>query len=54
MAAVVAVSVWSTRAVPVITGLPVAGSFTAVTLMVTVFAATLSSMPSFTLKVKLA
>ena len=38
----------------VTTGAPPAGSFTAVTSMVMVFAATLSKMPSLTLKVKLA
>ena len=54
MVPTVAISTWSTRAVPVIPGWPVGASFTAVTLTVIVFVATLSSVPSFTLKVKLA
>ena len=51
---VTAVSVCPTCAVPVIVGKPVAGSFTSVTSMVIVLAVALSSVPSLTLKVKLA
>ena len=54
MVPTVAISAWPTRAGPAIPGLPVAASFTAVTLTVTVFAVVLSTVPSFTLKVKLA
>ena len=49
-----AVSVRPVRAVPVIAGVPVAASFTAVTSIVSVLAAALSATPSLTLNVKLA
>ena len=53
MPAVEAVRVCPTCAVPLIVGVPVAGSFTGVTLMVMVYSA-LSAVPSLTLNVKLA
>ena len=53
MFVVSAVSVWPSRAVPVIAR-PLAGSFTAVTSIVTVLATALSDTPSLTLNVKLA
>ena len=53
MPVVTAVSACPTCTVPVIVGTPVAGSFTAVTSMVSVLAEALSSSPSLTLKVKL-
>ena len=52
MPVVTAVSVWPTCAVPVMVGAPIAGSFPAVTSMVIVLATALSTVPSFTLKVK--
>ena len=53
MSDVDAVSVCPTNAIPEIEGLPVAASFSAVTLMVIVYV-TLSDTPSLTLNVKLA
>ena len=50
MFVVSAVSVWPSRAVPVISR-PLAGSFTAVTSTVSVLATALSDTPSFTLNV---
>ena len=53
MVPAVAASVCPTCAVPVIPGWPVAASFTRYTRKVSVYVAALSSVPSFTLKVKL-
>ena len=49
-----ALSSWPTVGVPAIVGLPAGTSLTALTSMVRVLAAALSSVPSLTLKVKLA
>ena len=54
MLLVVAVRVSPTSAVPEMAGAPVAGSFTAVTRMVMVWASVLSWVPSLTLNLKLA
>ena len=54
MSPVPAVSRSPARATPEIVGVPVAASFTGVTLMIMVKVSVLSDVPSFTLKVRLA